>query len=324
MKTRRLGRTNLQVSEIGFGAWGIGGTLWVGARDDESRRALHRALDLGLNLIDTALVYGAGHSERLVGQVLRERPGAAYVASKVPPRNGAWPATAGTQVNEVFPPEHLERSTEESLRNLGLEAIDVMQLHVWHDGFLDQDGWQEGFRRLKQSGKVRFLGVSVTEHDCDTGLRAVASGLFDVVQVLYNVFDQRPAERFLPACLAHDVGVLARVPLDEGGLTGTITPDSSFPEGDFRAHYFRGERKREVFERCQALSRLLGEEARTLPELALRFCLGHEAVADRHPGHAPRGHGRAELRGGRRPAALAGAARAAEAARLAAQLLALI
>lgn len=285
MKTRRLGRTNLQVSEVGFGAWGIGGTLWIGARDDESRRALHRALDLGLNLIDTALVYGQGHSERLVGQVLRERGGqGVYVASKIPPRNGAWPATAGTPVGDVFPPDHLERSTEESLRHLGLEAIDLMQLHVWHDSFLDQDGWQEGFRRLKQAGKVRFLGVSVTEHDCDTGLRAVASGLFDAVQVLYNVFDQRPAERFLPACLAHDVGVLARVPLDEGGLTGTITPDSSFPEGDFRERYFRGERKREVFERCQALSRLLGAEARTLPELALRFCLGHEAVATVIPG----------------------------------------
>lgn len=284
MERRRLGRTGLMVSEVGFGAWGIGGTLWLGAQDDQSLKALHRAIDLGVNFIDTALVYGLGHSERLVGRVLRERTEELLIATKVPPKNRVWPASAGSRVGEVFPAAYIVEAAEESLRNLGREQVDLLQLHVWHDTFLDQEGWQSAFSKLKQSGKARFLGVSVTEHEPDTALRAVASGLFDVVQVIYNVFDQQPEASLFPACQKHDVGVLARVPLDEGGLTGTIEPDSRFPEGDFRNHYFRGDRRREVYERCQALSGFLGAEAGDLPELALRFCLSHPAVSTVIPG----------------------------------------
>jgi aryl-alcohol dehydrogenase-like predicted oxidoreductase len=284
MQTRRLGRTGLAVSEVGFGAWGIGGTLWIGAQDDESLRALHRAIDLGVNLIDTALVYGLGHSEQLVGRIVRERREQLFVATKVPPKNGLWPARPGVPVAHVFPAEHITSCAERSLRHLGLERIDLLQLHVWRDEYLDQDGWREAFLGLRDSGKVRFLGLSVNDHAPETALRAVASGIFDAVQVIYNVFDQSPEAELFPACLAHDVGVLARVPLDEGGLTGTITPDTTFPQGDFRNDYFRGERKREVHQRAEALKALLGVEARTLPELALRFCLGHEAVSTVIPG----------------------------------------
>jgi aryl-alcohol dehydrogenase-like predicted oxidoreductase len=165
-----------------------------------------------------------------------------------------------------------------------VERIDILQLHVWLDAYLDQDGWRDAFLGLRTSGKVRFLGVSVGEHDADSALRAARSGLFDTMQVLYNVFDQRPAERLLPLCREHDLGVLARVPFDEGGLTGLITPDTTFPEGDFRNGYFAGERRRQVFERAEALKTLLDGEAKTLPELALRFCLSHEAVATVIPG----------------------------------------
>ena len=284
MKTRPLGRTGLQVSEIGYGAWGIGASQWIGARDEDSLRALHRAVDLGVNFIDTALAYGHGHSERLVGRLLRERKETVYVATKVPPRNLVWPAPRGVPVSENYPAAHIAKSAETSLRNLGVERIDLLQLHTWLDDYLDQDGWRDALLGLKQDGKVRALGISVNDHDPGSALRAVASGLFDTVQVIYNIFDQGPEERLLPLCREHGLGVLARVPFDEGGLTGTVTPDTTFPEGDWRHHYFAGDRKRQVWERNQALNALLGEEARTLPELALRFCLADDAVSTVIPG----------------------------------------
>jgi len=284
MKTRALGRTGLQVSEIGYGAWGIGASQWIGAQDDESLRALHRAVDLGVNFIDTALAYGDGHSEKLVGRLVRERPETIYVATKVPPKNAVWPAPHGVRVSENYPAAHIVKSAEHSLRHLDLERIDVLQLHTWLDDYLDQDGWQDALLGLKKQGKVRAVGISVNDHDPGSAVRAVASGLFDTVQVIYNIFDQSPEERLLPLCQEHGVGVLARVPFDEGGLTGTITPETTFPDGDWRNLYFEGDRKRQVWERNQALEKRLGDEARTLPELALRFCLGHDAVSTVIPG----------------------------------------
>jgi aryl-alcohol dehydrogenase-like predicted oxidoreductase len=285
MIKRPLGRTGLRVSEIGFGAWGIGGAQWIGATEDESLRALHRAVDLGLNLVDTALAYGEGQSERIIGRLLKDRKAnEILVATKVPPMNLVWPASPDVPVSEVFPADHVARACEKSLRNLDVERIDLLQLHVWHDRYLDQDGWRDALLGLKKAGKVRFVGVSVSEHEADSALRASSSGVFDAMQVLYNIFDQRPADRLLPLCLEHGVGVLARVPFDEGGLTGTITPESTFPEGDFRAEYFAGDRLGQVWQRVEALKTLLDGEAKTLPELALRFCLSHDAVATVIPG----------------------------------------
>jgi aryl-alcohol dehydrogenase-like predicted oxidoreductase len=282
MNRRALGKTGLMVSEIGFGAWGLSGTQWIGATEGESLKALHRALDLGVNLIDTALAYGDGVSERIIGRVLRERSQDVIIATKVPPGNRIWPATGKASV--VFGAEHIVRCCEESLRNLGRNQVDLLQLHVWTDAFLDEDGWKDALLGLKRAGKARFVGISVTEHDADSALRAAAAGLFDAMQILYNIFDPRPAARLLPLCLQHGLGVLARVPLDEGGLTGTIRPETTFPDGDFRNDYFRGDRKREVFARAEAL-KVLGEgEAASLPELALRFCLSHEAVSSVIPG----------------------------------------
>ena len=176
MKKRPLGRTGLQVSEIGFGAWGLGGAQWIGATEDESLRALHQAVDLGLNLVDTALAYGEGRSERVIGRLLKDRRGSEIlVATKVPPKNLVWPASPRTPVSAVFPAEHIVRACEESLRNLDVERIDLLQLHVWQDAFLDQDGWKDAFFGLQKAGKVRFLGISVGEHDADSALRAASS-----------------------------------------------------------------------------------------------------------------------------------------------------
>ena len=284
MKLRALGKTGLQVSEVGYGAWGIGGHLWIGAKDDESLRALHRAVDLGINLFDTALGYGMGHSEGLIGRLLRERTETLHVATKVPPKDFVWPAQRGVPVSKCYPAAHIVECCEKSLRNLGRDHVDVLQLHTWQDEYLDQDGWKDALLGLKRAGKARFVGISVNDHDPASALRAVASGVFDTVQVIYNIFDQSPEQEFFPACKAHGLGVLARVPFDEGSLTGSITPQSAFPKNDFRNHYFEGDRKRQVFERAQALKAELDGEARSLAELALRFCLSHDAVSTVIPG----------------------------------------
>ena len=287
MNTRAFGRSGLPVSEIGFGAWGIGKSMWIGADDAESMRALDRALDLGVNFIDTALGYGRGHSESLVGQVVRERggEGQVLVATKVPPKNLLWPARRGVPVSLCFPAGHITACAERSLYNLGLERIDLLQLHTWQDEYLDQQGgWAEALGKLKEQGKVRLVGISINDHDPGSALRAVRSGIFDSVQVIYNVFDQSPEAELFPLCRQQGVAVIARVPFDEGGLTGKVTPDTSFPDGDFRNHYFQGHRKREVYERAQAIEAIRGREASSLAELALRFCLSHEAVATVIPG----------------------------------------
>lgn len=297
MNYRTLGRTGIRVSEIGLGTWGMGGpaTGWHGSDDAQSIIALHRALDLGLNFMDTALSYGNGHSERLIGQALRESSGkTVHVATKIPPKNGFQNArTSDTPLSEAFPAEHIVAATEESLRNLGSEIIDLQQLHVWHDAWLTSTAECEDLFAaidvLKSQGKIRAFGISILRNMPNNSLALVRSGRVDAVQVFYNIFDQRPEAELLSLCLQHDVGVLARVPLDEGGLTGRITADTVFPEGDFRNGYFKGDRKREVYERAQAIIRDLQEtDARLtiedLPRIALQYVLVHPTVAATIPG----------------------------------------
>ncbi|HWF07915.1 MAG TPA: aldo/keto reductase [Bryobacteraceae bacterium] len=285
MKLRPLGKTNLSVSEIGYGAWGIGGTMWIGASDKESLEALHYALELGVNFIDTALVYGNGHSEELVGTVVREARHKIHVASKVPPKNRLWPAPSGIGIEEAFPRDYIVRSTEESLKNLGIECIDLQQLHVWNPEWTSRDEWKRAFEDLKAQGKVRAFGVSLNNHEPDSALGVIETGLIDAVQVIYNIFDQSPERNLFPACIKHRIGVVARVPLDEGALTGRINEDSVFPEGDFRNSYFRNDRRKQVADRVAALVADLGlEDAKELPGVAIRFCLSHPAVSAVIPG----------------------------------------
>ena len=283
MHYRKLGRTNWQVSEIGYGAWGIGGKQWLGGSDDESRAALERALELGVNLIDTALAYGEGHSERLVGEVVRGAGKKIYVATKVPPKNFVWQVNRGDPITDVFPYDHIMKSAEQSLRNLKLDAIDLLQLHTWSDDWTDRDDWRRAFDDLKRSGKVLAFGISLKSHEPETGLDVIRTGLIDALQVFYNIFDQSPEKELYPACIRHGIGVLSRVPLDEGALTGTITENTKFEPGDFRETYFSGNRKKEVVEHVNSLLHDLGDGVR-LPEMALRFCLSHPAVSTVIPG----------------------------------------
>ncbi len=284
MNYRKLGRTGIEVSEVGYGAWGIAGDAWLGAKDEESLRALNRAVDLGLNFIDTALAYGEGHSERLVGKVVAEREETIHVATKIPPKNRVWPAPSGLHPDEVFPGDYVRECTERSLENLGVEALDVQQFHVWQDGWLGEGDWQEAVEDLKGKGKIRHFGVSINDHQPANAIKLIETGLVDTVQVIYNVFDQSPEDELFPACQEHNVGVIVRVPFDEGALTGAITPETEFDEGDFRNEYFRGDRKRQVQERVRAIVSELGVTEDEIAEVALRYILSHPAVSTVIPG----------------------------------------
>jgi aryl-alcohol dehydrogenase-like predicted oxidoreductase len=284
MRYRKLERKHWDVSEIGYGAWGIGGKQWLGGEDDESLNALRRAIELGLNFIDTALAYGEGHSEQLVGKVVRQSGRKVRVATKVPPKNQIWPARPGIGIEEVFPYEYVVNCTEKSLKNLGLETIDLQQLHVWNPEWIDREEWRRAFEDLKVQGKVQAVGISINDHQPDSALEIVKTGLIDSVQVIYNVFDQTPERNLFPLTRQMGVGVLARVPLDEGALTGTVTEATNFERGDFRSWYFRGNRKREVVEHVEPLKKDLADVPGTLAEIALRFCLSHPAVTAVIPG----------------------------------------
>lgn len=284
MEHRRFGRTGVQVPEIGFGAWGIGKGWWGEADDTLSVRALVRALELGVTFIDTAYAYGNGHSERLIARAFREARRRVFVATKVPLKSADWPPKPGTTARQAFPADWIVTHTEQSLQHLGAECLDLQQLHVWRDEWLGEPEWQEAVHRLKQQGKIRFFGVSIMDHQPDSALELVKSGLVDTVQVIYNIFDQSPEEVLFPLCRKHDVGVIARVPFDEGGLTGSLSPETTFPSDSFQGFYFRGDRLRETCERVDRLRPPLGGEIKTVAQLALKFCLSHPAVSTVIPG----------------------------------------
>jgi len=284
MHERRLGRTGLSVSEIGYGAWGIGGSMWLGAEDQESLRALRRAIDLGVNFIDTAAAYGNGHSERLVGEVVRERDERIVVASKIPPKNFEWPARTGDP-DEAFPASHIRKWTERTLSNLGMDVLDIQQFHVWNDEWVGRGSWHDAIQALRDEGKLRFFGVSINDLQPANAIRLIETGQVDTVQVIYNIFEQAPEDELLAACERNDVGVIARVPLDEGSLTGRLTPESTFPEGDFRNDYFSGERSLDkVDQRVRAILEDLAIEREDLAAVALRYVLSHPAVSTVIPG----------------------------------------
>jgi aryl-alcohol dehydrogenase-like predicted oxidoreductase len=281
MRTRTFGRTGWPVSEVGYGMWGMGG--WTGSNDEESLRALDRAMTLGCTFFDTAWAYGEGHSEQLLGQALKRRSEAVIVATKIPPKNMRWPAKADYRLSEVYPADHIRDYTEKSLKNLGVSTIDLQQFHVWSDSWAEDNAWQRAVNDLKREKLVRAVGISVNRREPANVLRTLDTGLIDAVQVVYNVFDQAPEDELFPYCERHNIAVIARVPFDEGSLTGTLTPDSRWPEGDFRNNYFGSQNLTATLERVERLEPLV-PEGMDLPELALRFILEHPAVSTTIPG----------------------------------------
>lgn len=300
LPVRPFGRTGLKVSEIGFGAWGIGKSMWGATDDAESKRALKLALDLGVNFFDTAFAYGHGHSEKLIGETIRALDNKPVVATNVPPKNMEWPAHAKSLLGHTFPADWVRSCTETSLRNLRLERVDLQQLHVWSDHWLKDKRWPETadmIDRLKKEGKVRFFGVSVNSDDPENCVELIRTGLVDSIQVILNLFDQRPIERLLPLCAQKKVAVIVRCPFDEGGLTGSLTPKSKFEPGDFRNHYFGGERLSETCRRAAAIEKLLvPEHSRSLADAALKFCLSFPEVSTVIPGMRTTAHVDANVR----------------------------
>jgi aryl-alcohol dehydrogenase-like predicted oxidoreductase len=282
MRYRPFGQTGLRVSDIGYGMWGMGG--WTGSDDEESLKALDRAIALGCTFFDTAWVYGTGRSERLLGETLRaHRDRRLIVATKVPPKNMRWPAKATYAIGDVYPPDHIREYTDRSLANLGVSAIDLQQFHVWSDAWAVDTSWQRVVRELKDAGVVRAFGISVNSWEPTNVLRALDTGLIDSVQVVYNIFEQRPEDELFAYCQQHGIAVIARVPFDEGSLTGTLRPDSKWPAGDWRNIYFAPENLTATLARVERLEPLV-PGGMDLPGLALRFVLHHQAISTTIPG----------------------------------------
>jgi aryl-alcohol dehydrogenase-like predicted oxidoreductase len=283
MKFRKLGRTGLDVSEIGFGAWAIGGS-WGPQSEADSVAALNRALDLGVNLIDTAAGYGDGKSERIIAAVLKERRESVLVATKTPPTDGPWPPSPYCAASVRYPEKYIRGNVEQRLRNLGTDRLDILQLHTWTRAWNRDPAPLEVLRALKKEGKVRFVGVSTPEHDQNSVIELMRGGWVDVVQVIYNIFEQEPAAQLLPAAAETGTGVIVRVVFDEGSLTGKWTKDTHFPEGDFRRAYFEGDRLGRAVERAGKVARDVEGSGYTLPQAALAFALAHGAVCTVIPG----------------------------------------
>lgn len=282
MRYRTFGKTGWQVSEVGYGMWGMAG--WTGSADEESFASLDRAIALGCNFFDTAWAYGDGHSERLLGATLKRHPDKQlYIATKIPPKNRKWPARPEYALDDVYPSDYIREYTEKSLENIGVSTLDLQQLHVWNDDWAGDARWQKALRALKDEGLVRSLGISVNRWQPDNVLRALETGLIDAVQVVYNVFDQNPEDRLFPYCQQHDIAIIARVPFDEGSLTGTLTANTTWPQGDFRNVYFHAENLQATLPRVERL-RPVVPSGMTMPQLALRHILQHPAVKTVIPG----------------------------------------
>jgi len=293
LRQRRFGRTGWSVSEIGYGMWGMGS--WSGSEDEESLRSLQLAAELGCNFYDTAWGYGEGRSEALLGELVRRNAERKlYTATKIPPKNRQWPSRRGTPLDDAFPPDHVEEYVHRSLENAGLDSFDLVQFHVWEDDWVEDDRWAKKMEELRGQGLLRAVGISLNRWEPWNGVRTVRSGLVDAVQVIYNVFDQNPEDELLPACVEMDVAVIARVPFDEGTLTGTLTRESRWPEGDWRNTYFVPENLARSVERAERL-RPEVPAGMTMPELALRFILSNPAVSTIIPGMRKAAHVRSNV-----------------------------
>jgi len=282
MKYRRFGRTNWQVSEIGYGMWGMAG--WKESDDLESNHSLDLAVEHGVNFFDTAWGYGEGHSERLLGALVKRHTSTKlYTASKIPPKNFCWPARPEYTFEESYPSDHIREYTEKTLSNLGFEQIDLMQFHTWDEGWSNREEWQRTVEDLKKEGKIAAMGISLNRWEPENGIQAVSTGCIDAVQVIYNIFDQAPEDVLFPYCEQNDIAVIARVPFDEGTLTGAITHKTTFPEGDWRGTYFVPENLKASADRADLL-RPVVPSTMSMAEMALRFIIENKTVGTIIPG----------------------------------------
>jgi len=293
MKARKFGRTGWQVGEVGYGMWGMAG--WTGSDDRESMASLQLAVDLGCNFFDTAWGYGEGHSERLLGQLVRNNAGRRlYTATKIPPKNRKWPSRRGFALDDVFPPDYIREYAEKSLANLGVEQIDLLQFHVWEDDWAEDARWQRAMDDLRREGLIAAVGISINRWEPSNALRTLRTGLVDAVQVIYNIFDQAPEDELFPLCRELDIGVIARVPFDEGSLTGTLTTSTTWPAGDWRNGYFVPENLAASVHHADALKPLV-PAGESMTDMAMRFILSNADVDVVIPGMRKSAHVRANI-----------------------------
>lgn len=282
MHYRKLGKTGWKVSELGHGMWGMGS--WTGSDDKESLESLYRSVELGVNFFDTAWVYGNGRSEKLLGKLLKSYPNKRlYTATKIPPKSFRYPMKPEYSLNEEYPSDHLVEYTKKSLKNLGLNTLDLVLLHGWDDVWADDEKWQKAVQELKRKGMIQAFGISIDRWEPENAIKAMRTGLIDVVEVIYNIFDQAPEDKLFSVCRKFNVGIIARVPFDEGTLTGTLSLESHWPEGDWRNSYFNPENLKASVARAEQLKKILPDDM-TLPELALRFILSNPDVSTVIPG----------------------------------------
>jgi aryl-alcohol dehydrogenase-like predicted oxidoreductase len=305
MRYRTFGRTGWQVSEVGYGLWGVAG--WSGSDDEQSLQAMQQSVDMGCNFFDTALAYGDGKSEQMLGKLLRANPGKRlYIATKVPPKNRKWPSRRGFTLDEVFPADYIRSSLETSLGHLGTSSVDLLQFHVWEDDWAQDARWQKAVADLKREGLIHTIGISINRWEPWNAIRTLKTGAIDAVQVIYNIFDQNPVDELFPVCREMNIAVIARVPFDEGTLTGTLTRESKWPEGDWRNSYFVPANLIPSVERADKLKPLV-PAGMTMPEMALRFVLSNPDVAAVIPGMRKPAHVQSNLAcsdAGRLPAEL--------------------
>ena len=282
MKYRKLGRTGFEVSEMAHGLWGMSG--WSGSTDQESLAALQLAVDLGCNFFDTAWAYGEGNSDALLGEITARNAGKRlYAASKIPPANDKWPALPKYKYRDVFSAEHVFKYADLIRKKLRADSIDVLQFHVWDDSWTNDPEFRSTVEKLKRDGWIRYFGLSLNRWQPENGIKALRTGLVDVVQVIYNIFDQSPEDELFPVCQELNVGVIARVPLDEGSLGGKMTLKTRFPKDDWRSLYFGPENLAKTVRRVEKLKPIV-PKGMTLPEMAMRFILSHPAVTTTIPG----------------------------------------
>ena len=277
MKYRTLGRTGFKVSDIAHGLWGMSG--WTGSDDAESLAALQLAVDNGCNFFDTAWAYGEGKSDGLLGEIMARNKGKCfYAASKIPPKNDLRPATPQQKYHDVYPPEHVFRYAQSIREKLRTDSIDVLQFHTWDDSWTNEPDFRATVERLKDQGLIRFFGLSLNRWEPENGIAAIRTGLVDVVQVIYNIFDQSPEDQLFPVCKELNIGVIARVPLDEGSLGGKMTAETQFPPDDWRSGYFGPENFGPTISRVEELKKIVPAKM-SLPEMALRFVLSNPVVS---------------------------------------------
>ena len=277
MKYRKLGRTGIEASDLSYGLWGMSG--WSGSDDAGSLRSLQASIDLGCNFFDTAWAYGNGKSDGLLGETLaRNKNQRLFSASKIPPMNDRWPAKPEYAYQDVFPHDHVLKYAKKIRQSLGVDSIDVLQFHVWDDSWTDEPEFRKTVEELKSSKLIRWFGLSLNRWEPANGIAAIRTGLVDAVQVIYNIFDQAPEDELLPVCRELNIGVIARVPLDEGSLGGKMTLETSFPADDWRASYFGPENLKPTIERVEALKKIV-PPGMTLPEMSLRFILSNPDVS---------------------------------------------